>query len=123
MTDRDRQMQGGGHSSYGEAVGVVLRSRMAATPRLSSFADDQFRLSGQYFRWTMAAPMQRSGSENLTQYARRSRQEERDPNRDEPDRRQGDRDSELANVEWLALGAVGSRCDRGARCDPKRRHD
>jgi hypothetical protein len=67
MTDHDRQMQGGGNSGYGEAIGVVLRGGMAATPRLSSFADDQFSLSGQYFRWTMAAPMQRSGSEDLTQ--------------------------------------------------------
>jgi hypothetical protein len=40
---------------------------MAATPRLSGFADGQFRLSGQYFCWTMATPMKRSGSENLTQ--------------------------------------------------------
>src|SRR5882757_1023787 len=49
----------------GEAVGVVLRSRMAARPRLFSFADGQFRLSGQYFRSTMATPMKRSGSEDL----------------------------------------------------------
>jgi len=67
MTDRDQQMQGGGHSSYGEAVGVAFRSGIADTPRLFRFAEDQFRLSGQYFRWTMATPMQRSGSEDLTQ--------------------------------------------------------
>ena len=51
MTDLDRQMQGGGHSSYGEAVGVVRRSRTAARPSLFSVADGQFRLSGQYYRW------------------------------------------------------------------------
>src|SRR6266567_4860924 len=64
LTDRDQQTQGGGHSSYGEAVGLVLRSRIAAKPRLFGFADGQFRLSGQYFRWTMATPMKRSGSED-----------------------------------------------------------
>jgi hypothetical protein len=67
MTDLDQETQGGGHSNYGEAVGVVLRSGMAATPSLFGFADGQFCLSGQDFRWTMATPMQRSGSEELTQ--------------------------------------------------------
>src|SRR5260221_11345469 len=65
MSDHDRQTQGGGHSSYGEAVGVVLRSRTAARPRPFSFADGQLRLSGRYFRWTMATPMKRPGSEDL----------------------------------------------------------
>jgi hypothetical protein len=51
MTDRDQQTRGGGHSSYGEAVGVVLRSRMAASPRLFEFAEDQFRLFGQVLSW------------------------------------------------------------------------
>ena len=65
MTDLNQQTPGGGHSSYGEAVGVVFRSGIAATPRLSGLADGQFRLSGQYFCWTMATPMKRSGSEDL----------------------------------------------------------
>jgi hypothetical protein len=47
MTDRDRQPRGGGHSSYGEAVGVVLWSALAATPRLAGFAEDRLRLFGQ----------------------------------------------------------------------------
>jgi hypothetical protein len=60
MTDHDQQTRGGGHSSYdaakspagdGEAVGVVLRSGIAATPRLCGFAADQFRLFGQVFSW------------------------------------------------------------------------
>ena len=49
MTDLDPQTQGGGHSSYGEAVGVVLRSGTAARRRLLSLADGQVCLSGQDF--------------------------------------------------------------------------
>jgi hypothetical protein len=52
MTDRDQQTRGGGgHSSYGEAVGVVLRSAIAATPRLFGFAEGQFCLFGQVLAW------------------------------------------------------------------------
>jgi hypothetical protein len=40
MTDHDQQTQGGGHSSYGEAVGVMLLGGIAATPRLSGFAEE-----------------------------------------------------------------------------------
>ncbi len=46
MTDRDPQMPGAGHSSYGEAVGVVLQNGIAAMPRLV-WLRRQCRLSGQ----------------------------------------------------------------------------
>jgi hypothetical protein len=65
MKDHDRQMQGGGHSSHGEAVGVVLQGGIAAPP--FQLRRRSVPPSGQYFHWTMAAPMQRAGSEDLTQ--------------------------------------------------------
>jgi len=65
MTDHDQQATGGGHSNYGEAVGVVRPNGFVATPSLYNFAESLFRLFGQYFRGTMATPMQRSGSEDL----------------------------------------------------------
>ncbi len=67
MTDHDRQFPRGGHITYGEAAGAVRRHGRAARPRLFGFAESQFRLFGRYFRGNMAAPMQRSGSEDLTQ--------------------------------------------------------
>ena len=67
MTDHDRQLPQVGHTKYGEAVGIVPQDRMAARPRLLRFAVSQLRLFGQYFHETMATPMRRSGSEDLTQ--------------------------------------------------------
>src|SRR6266545_763519 len=58
--DHDRPFLRGGHITYGETVGAVPQNGMAARPRLFGFAESQFRLFGQYFRGTMATPMQRS---------------------------------------------------------------
>jgi len=67
ITDHDRQFSRGGHITYGEAVGAVPQKGMVARPRRFGFAESHFRLFGQLFRGPMATPMQRSGSENLTQ--------------------------------------------------------
>jgi len=41
----------------GEAVGAVLQHERAARARPFAFAESPFRLFGQYFHGTMAAPM------------------------------------------------------------------
>ncbi len=57
MTDHDQQSPHVGQVSYGEAVGSWHQTAAAVRRRLCSFAGSQFRLSGQYFSWLMATPM------------------------------------------------------------------
>jgi len=68
MTDHDQQLQRVGHATSGEAGGTcAVRQNGREAIATLGILTQEFCLFGQVVTGLMAATVQRSGSENLTQ--------------------------------------------------------